>query len=116
MTQPKSTSRSDGADLRRRHARLRLHRYPAARAAQSYAKTIDLFYDIEEAPRVYVERINIVGNTRTRDDVIRANFALPKAMRSIACLQTVAHAHSRSGFFKDVTIKEDPARRPIARY
>ena len=34
-------------------------------------KTIDLVFDIGEGPRVYIERIDIVGNTRTQDKVIR---------------------------------------------
>ena len=34
-------------------------------------RTIDLTYQIDDGPRVYVERINIYGNIRTRDEVIR---------------------------------------------
>ncbi len=37
-------------------------------------KTIDLTYVVEEGPRVYIERINIRGNTRTLDRVIRREF------------------------------------------
>lgn len=33
--------------------------------------TVDLVFDVTEGPRVYVERINIEGNTRTKDKVIR---------------------------------------------
>ena len=33
-------------------------------------------FDIQEGPRVYVERINISGNTRTLDKVIRREFRL----------------------------------------
>jgi outer membrane protein insertion porin family len=33
--------------------------------------TVDVTFDIQEGPRVYVERINISGNTRTLDKVIR---------------------------------------------
>src|SRR5690606_7054129 len=33
------------------------------------SKTIDLTFEINEGPRVYVDRINIVGNTRTLDKV-----------------------------------------------
>lgn len=39
-------------------------------------KTIELKYVIQEAPRVYVERINISGNMRTLDKVIRREFRL----------------------------------------
>src|SRR6185503_14689735 len=38
--------------------------------------TVDLNFDIQEGPRVYVERINISGNTRTLDKVIRREFRL----------------------------------------
>src|SRR5262249_55637774 len=34
------------------------------------ARTVDVTFVVEEGPRVYVERINIRGNTRTRDHVI----------------------------------------------
>jgi outer membrane protein insertion porin family len=37
---------------------------------------IGLTYVIEEGPKVYVERINIIGNDRTRDEVIRREFLL----------------------------------------
>ena len=33
-------------------------------------------FDVGEGPRVYVERIDIVGNTRTEDRVIRREFRL----------------------------------------
>ncbi|HQT78213.1 MAG: outer membrane protein assembly factor BamA [Rhodospirillales bacterium 20-64-7] len=38
--------------------------------------TVDLTFDVGEGPRVYVERIDIVGNTRTQDQVIRREFRL----------------------------------------
>jgi outer membrane protein insertion porin family len=37
--------------------------------------TVDLVFDVSEGPRVYVERINIEGNTRTKDKVIRRELA-----------------------------------------
>lgn len=39
-------------------------------------KTIDITFDVQEGPRVYVERINIAGNVRTLDKVIRREFRL----------------------------------------
>ena len=38
--------------------------------------TVDLIFDVGEGPRVYVERIDIVGNTRTEDKVIRREMRL----------------------------------------
>ncbi|WP_349360514.1 outer membrane protein assembly factor BamA [Stappia sp.] len=45
------------------------------RASRDYEnRTISLTYFIEEGPRVYIERINIRGNDRTREYVIRREF------------------------------------------
>ena len=76
-------------------------------------KTIDLFYEIDEAPRVYIERINIVGNTRTRDEVIRREFRLAEGDAFNRVLADRSRTRVRAlGFFKDVTIKEDPGTTP----
>jgi outer membrane protein insertion porin family len=40
------------------------------------AATINLTYDITEGPRTYIERIDILGNTRTLDEVIRRELRL----------------------------------------
>ena len=40
------------------------------------AHTIDVTYDVKEGPRVYVERIDITGNLRTLDYVIRREMRL----------------------------------------
>jgi outer membrane protein insertion porin family len=86
--------------------RPRVQRNPAT-------KTIDLFYDIEEAPRVYIERINIVGNTRTREEVIRREFRLAEGDAFNRVLADRSRTRIRAlGFFKDVTIKEDPGSAP----
>jgi outer membrane protein insertion porin family len=39
-------------------------------------RTVDVSYTIKEGPRVYVERIDITGNLRTLDSVIRREFRL----------------------------------------
>jgi outer membrane protein insertion porin family len=39
-------------------------------------KTMSVVFKIAEAPRVYVERVDINGNTNTRDKVIRREFRL----------------------------------------
>ena len=38
--------------------------------------TIGLVFDVAEGPRVYVERIDITGNVRTKDKVVRREFRL----------------------------------------
>ena len=37
-------------------------------------RTINIVFAVEEGARAYIERINIIGNTRTRDYVIRREF------------------------------------------
>ena len=39
-------------------------------------RIIDLVYEIAEGPRVFVERINVTGNSRTLDEVVRREFRL----------------------------------------
>ncbi|MFL2542384.1 MAG: outer membrane protein assembly factor BamA [Candidatus Latescibacterota bacterium] len=39
-------------------------------------KTISVTFELQEAPKVFVERINIMGNVRTLDSVIRREFRL----------------------------------------
>jgi len=39
-------------------------------------KVVNITYEIQEGPRVYVERIDITGNVRTLDQVIRREFRL----------------------------------------
>ncbi|HEY4263723.1 MAG TPA: outer membrane protein assembly factor BamA [Micropepsaceae bacterium] len=76
-------------------------------------KTVDLFYEIDEAPRVYIERINIVGNTRTRDEVIRREFRLTEGDAFNRVLADRSRTRIRAlGFFRDVTITEDPGSAP----
>ena len=43
--------------------------------------TVDLVFDVGEGPRVYVERIDITGNTRTEDKVIRREFRRRRGRR-----------------------------------
>ena len=40
------------------------------------SRTIDITFDVKEGPRVFVERIDITGNVRTADEVIRREFKL----------------------------------------
>lgn len=40
------------------------------------AKTVNIAFNINESPRVFVERINIDGNVRTLDKVVRREFEL----------------------------------------
>ncbi len=73
------------------------------------AHTISITYVIDEGPRIYIERINIVGNFRTHDDVIRREFRLAEGDAFNRLLVEAAKRRLRSiGFFKTVDIDTDP--------
>jgi outer membrane protein insertion porin family len=76
-------------------------------------KTIDLTFQVNEGPRVYVERINIKGNTRTLDKVIRREVRLAEGDPFNRVLVDRSRARIRSlGFFKEVEIEEKPGSAP----
>ena len=74
---------------------------------------INITYVIDEGPHVYIERINIVGNFRTHDDVIRREFSLAEGDAYNRLLVEAARRRLRSlGFFKSVDIDTDPGSSP----
>ncbi|WP_370545391.1 outer membrane protein assembly factor BamA [Caulobacter sp. 17J80-11] len=76
-------------------------------------QTVDVTFQVREGPRVYVERIDIVGNTRTIDPVIRREMQLVEgdAYNKIL-LERSRNEIRRLGFFKDVKIDEQPGSAP----
>lgn len=75
--------------------------------------TIDLTYGIAEGPRVYVERINIFGNQRTLDEVIRREFRLSEGdAYSNSKLERTEQRLKNLGFFENISIKENPGSAP----
>ncbi|MCZ2204174.1 outer membrane protein assembly factor BamA [Bartonella sp. A05] len=75
--------------------------------------TISLVYNIERGPRAYVQRIEIRGNTKTRDDVIRREIDLNEGDAYNQTL--VQRAKSRLeglGFFRGVNISMVPTDQP----
>ncbi len=77
------------------------------------AHTMNITYVIDEGPRVYIERINIVGNFRTEDKVIRRQFRLAEGDAYNRLLVEAARKRLRSlGFFKSVDIETEPGSAP----
>ncbi len=69
------------------------------------ALTIDLTYEIAEGSRVFVERINITGNFRTLDKVIRREFRLVEGDAfSSAKLRRSRQRIRNLGFFDKVDL------------
>ena len=76
-------------------------------------RTINLSFVVEEGPRVYVERITIRGNTRTRDYVIRREFELGEGDAYNRVLVDRAERRLNSlGFFKRVRVVNEPGSAP----
>lgn len=76
-------------------------------------RTVDLGFEIEQGPRVYIEKINIAGNTRTLDRVIRRQFRLQEGDAFNKVLIDRSRTRIRSlGFFKDVEVKNVPGSQP----
>lgn len=76
-------------------------------------KTVDVVFKIEEGPRVYVERINITGNTRTLDKVIRREIRLAEGDAFNRVLLNRSRSRIRGlGFFKTVEVTEEPGSAP----
>ena len=79
--------------------------------ADPVSRTIAMTYTIEEGPRVYIERINISGNVRTKDYVIRREFRLAEGDAYNPLLVDKAKKRlERLGLFEKVKV----ARRPGA--
>ncbi len=77
------------------------------------ARLISLAYVIDEGPRVYIERINVIGNTRTKDYVIRREFRLAEGDAFNPLLVDQAKRRLQGlGFFKTVEVKRRPGSSP----
>jgi outer membrane protein insertion porin family len=75
--------------------------------------TIDITFDIQEGPRVYVERIDIAGNTRTLDKVIRREFRLAEGDAfSTAKVRRSQERLKALGFFSKVDVAAAPGSTP----
>jgi outer membrane protein insertion porin family len=75
--------------------------------------TIEVIFNIDQGPRVYVEKINITGNQRTLDKVIRREFRLVEGDAFNRVLVDRSRTRIKGlGIFKDVQIKNEPGSQP----
>ena len=76
-------------------------------------RKIKVVFDIQQGSRVYVEKININGNSRTLDKVIRREFRLVEGDAFNRVMVDRSRTRIRAlGFFKDVDIKAVPGSQP----
>jgi outer membrane protein insertion porin family len=75
--------------------------------------TVDVTFDIREGPRVYVERIDIIGNTRTLDPVIRREMRIAEGDAYNRVLVDRSKTEiKRLDFFKTVEVTQQPGSAP----
>ncbi|THD70119.1 MAG: outer membrane protein assembly factor BamA, partial [Bradyrhizobium sp.] len=73
------------------------------------AHTVSITFTIDEGPRTYIERINIRGNTRTRDYVIRREFDISEGDAYNRALVDRAERRLKNlDYFKTVKITTEP--------
>ncbi|MEZ5928808.1 MAG: outer membrane protein assembly factor BamA [Parvularculaceae bacterium] len=76
-------------------------------------KTVDITFQVNEGPRVYVERVNIKGNTRTLDKVIRREVRIAEGDAFNRVLVDRSRSRIRAlGYFGEVNIEEKPGSAP----
>jgi outer membrane protein insertion porin family len=77
------------------------------------AKTVNITYSISEGTRAYVERIDIVGNGRTRDEVIRRELRLYEGDAFNRTLVERARRRLTAlDYFEKIDFKEQPGSSP----
>jgi outer membrane protein insertion porin family len=73
------------------------------------AHTVSIVFAIDEGPRTYIERINVRGNTRTREYVIRREFDISEGDAYNRALVDRAERRLKNlDFFKTVKISTEP--------
>ena len=76
-------------------------------------RVIDITFRVREGPRVFVERIDITGNVRTIDPVIRREMTLVEGDAFNASKMRRARKRIRNlGFFERVDVKNVPGSKP----
>lgn len=81
--------------------------------ADPKTRTVNVVFQVNEGPRVYVNRIDIVGNTQTLDYVVRRELNLVEGDAYNRALVDRSKNNIKAlGFFKDVNITEIPTANP----
>jgi outer membrane protein insertion porin family len=76
-------------------------------------RIVNVTFVVEEGPHTYIERINVRGNTRTRDYVIRREFDIVEGDPYNRALVDRAERRLKNlGYFKIVKITTEPGSAP----
>src|SRR5262249_40279195 len=86
---------------------------PPSATRDAATRTVNLLFTVTEGQRVYIERINVRGNTRTRDYVIRREFDLAEGDAYNRSLVNRAERRLKNlSFFKSVKVSTEPGSAP----
>jgi outer membrane protein insertion porin family len=76
-------------------------------------RTVGVIFVVDEGQRAYIERINIRGNTRTREYVIRREFDISEGdPYNRALIDRAERRIKNLNFFKNVKITNEPGSAP----
>ncbi len=76
-------------------------------------RTVAIAFVVEDGPRVYIERIDVRGNTRTRDYVIRREFEIGEGdAYNRVMIERAERRLNNLGFFKKVKITNEQGSTP----
>jgi outer membrane protein insertion porin family len=76
-------------------------------------KRINVVFTVEEGPHTYIERINIRGNTRTRDYIIRREFDIVEGdAYNRALIERAERRLKNINYFKTVKFTNEPGSAP----
>ncbi len=76
-------------------------------------RTLDVVFNVREGPQVYVERIDVNGNVRTLDTVIRREFRLVEGDAfNTNKMQRSKERIKNLGFFKKIEVTNSPGSAP----
>ncbi len=73
------------------------------------AKKVDMTFFVDPGKRVYVRRINMSGNTKTRDEVLRRELRqMESSWASTAKIERSKTRLERLGYFEEVNVETPP--------
>jgi outer membrane protein insertion porin family len=76
---------------------------------QSATSKVDIIVEVNEGPEVYVERINISGNLRSQDKILRREIPLAEGdLFTLPKIQRAKQRLTNLGYFDKVDIKTSP--------
>ncbi|MBD3729455.1 MAG: outer membrane protein assembly factor BamA [Sphingomonadales bacterium] len=76
--------------------------------------TMDVTFVLREAPRVYVERVDVNGNTLTQDKVVRREFRIAEgdAFNALQVKRTTSRINSLGYFQENFQVDQKPGSQP----